>query len=149
MIVGTKTMLAGSPGFQPPEQLRNDSLDVPSDVYALGAVLLVLFGETPVWPALSPFQIMYKVAVCNQRSNTGHLLPQIRDVSHLLCGSVLTTLSQSCTSGYFERELDLGYNTIFVQLCLLQQPVDLTIYSQLICTPWLCNCTVISVCVIR
>ena len=72
-VVGTKTMLAGSPGFQPPEQLRNESLGLPSDVYALGAVLLVLFGETPVWPALSPFQIMYKVAVCNQRPETGHL----------------------------------------------------------------------------
>ena len=79
-VVGTKTMLAGSPGFQPPEQLRNESLGLPSDVYALGAVLLVLFGETPVWPALSPFQIMYKVAVCNQRPETGHLLPQIQDL---------------------------------------------------------------------
>ena len=64
-IIGTRTMLAGTPGFQSPEQLRNESVGLPSDVYALGAVLLVLFGESPVWPTLAPYQIMYKVAVCN------------------------------------------------------------------------------------
>ena len=56
--IGTKTMLAGSPGFQSPEQLRGESIGLPSDVYALGAVLLVLFGETTVWPGLAPFQIL-------------------------------------------------------------------------------------------
>lgn len=79
-VVGTKTMLPGSPGFQAPEQLRNESIGVASDVYALGAVLLVLFGETPVWPTLLPFQIMYQVAVCKQKPETGHLLPQIQDI---------------------------------------------------------------------
>ena len=34
-VIGTKTMLAGSPGFQPPEQLQNKSVGLPSDVYAL------------------------------------------------------------------------------------------------------------------
>ena len=77
-IIGTRTMLAGSPGFQSPEQLRSESLGLPSDVYALGAVLLVLFGERAVWPALSPFQIMYKVTVCHQKPETGHLPPQIK-----------------------------------------------------------------------
>ena len=72
--VGTKTMLAGSPGFQSPEQLRSEGLGLPTDVYALGAVLLVLFRETPVWPGLSPYQIMFKVAVSNEKPNT-HLLP--------------------------------------------------------------------------
>ena len=54
-VVGTKTMLAGSPGFQPPEQLKSESVGLPSDNYAIGAVLLVSIGETQVWPGLSPY----------------------------------------------------------------------------------------------
>ena len=76
LFVYTKTMLAGSPGFQSTEQVRNESMGPPSDVYALGAVILVLFGEAPVWPALLPYQIMCKVAVCQERPKTGHLPPQ-------------------------------------------------------------------------
>ena len=44
-IIGTKITLVGSPGFQSPEQLGNESLGLPNDVYALGAVLLVIFRE--------------------------------------------------------------------------------------------------------
>ena len=51
-------MLAGSPGYQAPQQLQDKGL-----IYALGAVLLVLFGERQVWTSLSPFQIMYKVTI--------------------------------------------------------------------------------------
>ena len=79
-VVGTKTMLAGSPGFQSPEQLRNENLGLPTDVYALGAVLYVLFGETQVWPGLSPYQIMYKVAVNREKPDTAHLVPPVRAV---------------------------------------------------------------------
>ena len=43
--IGTRTMLAGSPGFQSPEQLTGESIGIPSDVYAFGAVALVVFGE--------------------------------------------------------------------------------------------------------
>ena len=68
--VGTKTMLAGSPGFQPPEQLRAESVGIESDVYAFGAVLLVVFTERPVWEGLSPYQIMYKVSVNNETPST-------------------------------------------------------------------------------
>lgn len=32
--IGTKTMLAGSPGYQAPEQLRAESMGIESDVYA-------------------------------------------------------------------------------------------------------------------
>lgn len=66
-------MLAGSPGFQSPEQLKNESTGLPSDIYAYGAVLVVLFGESPVWPGLPPYQIMYKVAVANEKPSIGHL----------------------------------------------------------------------------
>lgn len=88
-VVGTKTMLAGSPGFQSPEQLRNESLGLPSDVYAIGAVLLITFGETQVWPGLSPFQIMYKVAVCGEKPNTSYLLPPIKAVCNSCFNTVL------------------------------------------------------------
>ena len=79
-IIGTRTMLAGTPGFQSPEQLRNESVGLPSDVYALGAVLLVLFGESPVWPTLAPYQIMYKVAVCKEKPQTTTIPPKVRDI---------------------------------------------------------------------
>ena len=49
--IRTKTILTGTPGFQPPEQLRSESIGLTSDIYALGAVLLVLFSEKPVWPS--------------------------------------------------------------------------------------------------
>ena len=87
-IIGTKTMLAGSPGFQSPEQLRNESVGSPSDVYALGTVILVLFGETQVWPGLSHYQIMFKVAVCNESPNTEHLPIPLKDVCCLCFNEV-------------------------------------------------------------
>ncbi len=39
-VISTKTMLAGMPGYQAPEQLRAESVGVHSDVYAFGCVLL-------------------------------------------------------------------------------------------------------------
>ncbi len=54
---GTQTLLAGSPGFQSPEQLRAISTGPPSDMYAFGGVLV---GKSPVWPALTPFRILHK-----------------------------------------------------------------------------------------
>ena len=58
-------MLAGTPGFQPAEQLRAQYVGVECDVYAFGGVLLVVFTEHPLWEGLTPFQIMYKVTVEN------------------------------------------------------------------------------------
>ena len=77
------TMLAGSPGFQSPEQLRNESdIGLPSDICAYGAVLIVLFGESPVWPGLLPYQITYKVAVDKENPNIGHLPESIQNICH-------------------------------------------------------------------
>ena len=56
-------MLAGTPGFQPAEQLRAQCVGVQCDVYAFGGVLLVVFTERQLWVGLAPFQIMYKVTV--------------------------------------------------------------------------------------
>ena len=73
IIGGTKTKLAGSPGYQAPEQLQNKGL---GDIYAFGAVLLVLFGERQVWTFLSPFQNMYKVTM----PDIAHLPPSVQEV---------------------------------------------------------------------
>lgn len=70
---GTKTMLAGSPGYQPPEQLKAERIGVSCDIYALGGVILVTFGEKPMWPGLNPFQIMCKITVENKVPDTSHL----------------------------------------------------------------------------
>ena len=35
-IIGTRTMMTGSPGFQAPEQLRAESLGPHCDIYAFG-----------------------------------------------------------------------------------------------------------------
>ena len=59
--LGTRTMLAGSPGYQSPEQLRAESTGPPIDVYAFGGVCFVTFAKTPLWPGLGIFQIIQKV----------------------------------------------------------------------------------------
>ena len=41
-LIGTKTMMAGSPGFQAPELLHVESLGPHCEVYAFGCVLIVL-----------------------------------------------------------------------------------------------------------
>ena len=71
--IGSKTMLAGTPGFQPPEQLRSEALGIAADVYAFGGVLVVLFGEQPLWPGLSPYQILCKVTVMREQPPVDHL----------------------------------------------------------------------------
>ena len=48
MTVATRTMLAGTPGFQSQEQLKAESVGIPSDVNVFGGVLAVLFGEQPL-----------------------------------------------------------------------------------------------------
>ena len=60
---GTRTMLTGTPGFQSPEQLQVSSIGIECDVYAIGAVMVVMFTEKPLWPSLTPFQIMHKVTI--------------------------------------------------------------------------------------
>ena len=67
--IGTKTAMAGSPGFQSPEQLQAQKKDVgpPSDVFAFGCVVITLFRGMPLWPELTPFQIMCKVTVQKEK----------------------------------------------------------------------------------
>ena len=66
-------MMAGSPGYQPPEQLKAERIGTHCDVYAVGAVILVTFGGKPLWPGLNPFQIMCKITVEGKTPDTNHL----------------------------------------------------------------------------
>ena len=59
-------MKAGTPGFQAPEKLRAEHIGVHRDVYAVGAVLVELFGEVVLWSVLDPYQIMCKVVSRNR-----------------------------------------------------------------------------------
>lgn len=47
--LGTATMNSGTPGFQSPEQLKGEGLEISTDVFALGGVLTELFGGKPLW----------------------------------------------------------------------------------------------------
>jgi serine/threonine protein kinase len=67
--VGTNTMLAGSPGYQSPEQLRAEECSISSDVYAFGAVMVVCLTGCTLWPGLNCYQIMQKVT-SNVQPNT-------------------------------------------------------------------------------
>ena len=59
--LGTRTMLAGSPGYQSHEQLRAESTGPPSDVYAFVGVCFITYLCKPLWPGLGMFQIIQKV----------------------------------------------------------------------------------------
>lgn len=73
-------MLAGTPGFQPPEQLRAENIGPECDVYAFGCVVIVLFGERVLWFQLNPYQIMLKVTVDMAKPDTSDLRPGIKEL---------------------------------------------------------------------
>lgn len=80
-VYGMSTMQSGTPGFQSPEQLRGEQLNVMSDVYALGAVLTELFGSKPIWQEqFTSHTIIYKVATLNQMPAFDHLCENIQEV---------------------------------------------------------------------
>ena len=72
-----------SPGFQSPEQLKAESLSTSCDVYAFGGVLVVLFGEMPLWPCRTPFQILYRVTVLSEYPRVEHLSPTIQGICRI------------------------------------------------------------------
>ena len=78
--IGTHTMLSGTPGFQAPEQLKQENVDARCDVYVFGGVLVELFGGRPLWPTLSHFQIMYNVTVLEQFPVYDHPSPALQRI---------------------------------------------------------------------
>lgn len=74
--MGTATRNCGTPGYQSPEQLKG-TVKVPAlcDVYAMGCVLIEVFGGNPLWePGKSAWEIMYKVTVENSLPSFDHKL---------------------------------------------------------------------------
>ena len=60
---GRTTMTAGTPAFQPPEQLKGEMVGVGTDIYALAYCIVVeIFGGRPVWEGLAAHTIILKVA---------------------------------------------------------------------------------------
>lgn len=60
-------MQAGTPAFQPPEQLKGEACGVGSDVYALACMIVEVFGGKPVWAGMSPHTID-RALFCSQRA---------------------------------------------------------------------------------
>lgn len=83
-------MLAGSPGFQSPEQLKSESTGPPSDVYAFGALAVVLYKRSPLWPGLNYYQIMNKVT-SNENPNTDGVPGGMKEI----CASCFSSIALS------------------------------------------------------
>ena len=76
-VLGTKTMMAGTPGYQAPEQLRAQSVGIHTDVYAFGCVIITLYQEEVLWQNLTQYQILCKVTVENEKPNMSKLSGEI------------------------------------------------------------------------
>lgn len=79
---GRTTMVAGTPAFQPPEQLKNESCGVSSDTYALACIIVEIFGGRPVWEGLPSHTIILKVAGGTYPS-VSHLSPEIAAIAEM------------------------------------------------------------------
>ena len=72
-------MQAGTPAFQPPEQIRGELVGVGTDMYALACIVLEIFGERQLWEGLAPHTIILKVAGGSFPS-TSHVSVEIQDL---------------------------------------------------------------------
>ena len=75
-------MQAGTPAFQPPEQIKGELLGPGSDVYALGCIITEIFGNKPVWAGVAPHTIILKVTTGNYPS-VAHLPQSIKEITDL------------------------------------------------------------------
>ena len=78
--IGSKTMMAGTPGYQAPEQLRAESVGIHSDVYAFGCVIITLYQEKLLWPGLNQYQILCKVTVEKEKPDMKDLSAEILNI---------------------------------------------------------------------
>ena len=105
MAIGTKTMMAETPGFQSPEQLKAQNIGPGCDVYTFGCVVVILFTERVLWPGLTPYQIMVKITVENEKPDTNDLTPNV----YKLCGE--------CVSDISNRPLIMTIHQELLQIC--------------------------------
>lgn len=75
-------MQCGTPAYQPPEQLKGESCGPGTDVYALGCIIMEVFGGIPTWAGMAPHTIILKVAGGNFPS-TDHLENRIENIVKL------------------------------------------------------------------
>ena len=84
----------GTPGFQPLEQLKAGEITENVDVYALGCVLIELFGEKKVWEGLTAIQILVKVVMEGEVPKYSHLPPY----THSICSMCLQVKDRRATA---------------------------------------------------
>lgn len=82
LAAGRTTMQAGTPAFQPPEQLKAEVCGIESDIYALGCIIVEVFGGTAVWENLPPHTIILKVAGGSFPS-VAHLQKEVKKITDL------------------------------------------------------------------
>ena len=73
-------MLAGTPGFQSPEQLKLENIHGRTDVFSLGGVLAEMFGQRPLWEGYTHYQIMYKLTVEGVHPPISHLPSEVQKI---------------------------------------------------------------------
>ena len=70
----------GTPGYQSIEQLQAGVITESVDIYALGCVIIELFGEKRIWEGLSAMQILVKVVMEKRVPSTAHRPSYIQHV---------------------------------------------------------------------
>jgi serine/threonine protein kinase len=78
-VFGTATKIAGTPGFQAPEKLRGEKITTLVDIYAVGGILVDLFGGKPLYN-MDPHTIMFQVGVRNVFPDISHIPPKIQQI---------------------------------------------------------------------
>lgn len=76
-VHGHKDNVCWNPRISESRTVKSESVGMPSDVYAFGGVLAVLFGEQPLWAGLNPYQIMYRVTINGEKPDTAHFVPPV------------------------------------------------------------------------
>ena len=77
-VHGHKDNVCWNPRISESRTVKSESVGMPSDVYAFGGVLAVLFGEQPLWAGLNPYQIMYRVTINGEKPDTAHFVPPVQ-----------------------------------------------------------------------
>ena len=90
-VIGNKTVMAGTPGYQAPEQLKAESVGTHSDVYAFVCVIVTLYQERMLWPGLNQFQILCEVTIEKEKPDMSNLSGEILILAEKCLSSVEET----------------------------------------------------------